>query len=163
MTNRMSAFIQTALFGVILRQHKRPRAVTYGKYTPARGRFVSLSDAQISRFYRSIWIGGVVLPFVLVLFISVGTAMSRIKFKQHESCFAEWIKRRTRTRAVTAGLNKTRNVLIWVFERWNLLESECRMDNLFVRQCLRRDESGRLARNVRLAESQRNNGSKIAV
>ena len=36
---------------MILRQHKRPRAVTYGKYAPVRGRLVSLSDAQISRFY----------------------------------------------------------------------------------------------------------------
>ena len=42
---------------MILRQHKRPRAVTYGKYAPVRGRFVSLSDAQISRFYTFLPVG----------------------------------------------------------------------------------------------------------
>ena len=31
--------------------HSDPRAVTYGKYAPVRGCFVSLSDAQISPFY----------------------------------------------------------------------------------------------------------------
>ena len=56
----ISHLYPTALFGVILRQlHTRgdtastshPRAVTYGKYAPVRGCFVSLSDAQISPFY----------------------------------------------------------------------------------------------------------------
>ena len=49
--NTATAFIQAALFGVIPRQNKCPRAVTYDKYAPVRGRFASLSDARISRFY----------------------------------------------------------------------------------------------------------------
>ena len=41
----MSAFIQTTLFGVILRQHKRPRAVVYAKCAPvcSGGSFIPLT------------------------------------------------------------------------------------------------------------------------